>query len=445
MIKRRSLVGYGVGDFGINLYFMSVMTFLLYFYTDVMEIPALTVAAIFGLARFVDAVTDPLMGMIAERTKTRWGRMRPYLLFGGIPLGVIFVLTFTVPNFDLEGRVAWAYITYTIFGLVYTMVTIPYTTLTASMTSDYQERTQLSTYRIGFAFAGGWLTSVILEDFVGHSFFDSEAQGFLVLMVIFAVIATILLWITFASVEEVVVPKESERPNLGQSLKAVLKNPPLFIVIGIFCCGMMSFTIRMAVTPYYFIYNVGDPSLIGLFLGTTLGAMIFAVWLVPILASRFGKPGAIRLGAYLTIFSCLGFYFAPPESITTIFIWGTLVAIGSTPVAVLGWAMIPDTIEYAQKQFGYRADGMISSTASFFQKLAKTVGGAGVALVLGGAGYVANEQQSASALSAIHGILTLAPIPILVILILLTLFYRLDQETHGQIVKELSTNRSIND
>ncbi len=442
MIKRRSMVGYGVGDFGINLYFMSVMTFLLYFYTDVMEIPALTAAAIFGVARFVDAVSDPLMGMIAERTRTRWGRMRPYLLFGGIPLGVVSVLTFTVPNFDLEGRIVWAYVTYTLFGLVYTMVTIPYTTLTASMTSDYGERTRLSTYRIGFAFAGGWLTSVILEDFVQHSFFENEAQGFLCLMSLFAVIATVLLWITYASVEEVVVPKDSERPDLSQSLKSVLKNPPLFIVIGIFCCGMMSFTIRMAVTPYYFIYNVGDPSLIGLFLGITLGAMIFAVWMVPLLANKYGKPGAIRLGAYLTIVSCLGFYFTPHESIAGIFFWGTLVAIGSTPVAVLGWAMIPDTIEFAQSKFGYRADGMISSTASFFQKLAKTVGGAGVALVLGLSGYVANEEQSASALSAIHAILTLAPIPILFILIFLTLIYRLDQKTHGQIVEELSASLS---
>ena len=144
------------------------------------------------------------------------------------------------------------------------------------------------------------------------------------------------------------------------------------------------------------------------------------------------------MGAYLTIVSCIGFYFAPSDSTFQIFVWGTLVAIGSTPVAVLGWAMIPDTIEYAQSKFGYRADGMISSTASFFQKLAKTLGGAGVALVLGVSGYVANQKQSEEALSAIHVLLTLAPIPILVVLILLTWVYRLDEHTHNEIVRELS-------
>ena len=442
MIRSGTLIGYGLGDFGINLYFMSVMTFLLVFYTDVMGIPPLTAAAIFAFARFVDAITDPLMGMIAERTQSRWGRLRPYLLFGGAPLGLAAVLTFTVPDLSLDGRIIWAYVTYTLFGVIYTMVTIPYTTLTASMTMDYSERTRLSSYRIGFAFAGGWLTSLIFEDFVRNSFFDSVAQGHFVLMIVFAFIATILLWITYYSVEEVVVPRKEEKPNLKESFQSVFRNPPLFIVIGIFCCGMMSFTVRMAVTPYYFIYNVGDPSLIGLFLATTLGAMIIAVWLVPVLSERFGKTGAMRLGAYLTIFSCIGFYFAPADSILQIFVWGTLVAIGSTPVAVLGWAMIPDTIEYAQSKFGHRADGMISSTASFFQKLAKTVGGAGVAFVLGISGYVANQNQTQEALSAIHALLTLAPIPILLVLILLTLVYRLDEQTHDEIVRGISASDS---
>ena len=442
MIRRGTLIGYGLGDFGINLYFMSVMTFLLVFYTDVMEIPPLTAAAIFAFARFVDAATDPLMGIIAERTQSRWGRLRPYLLFGALPLGVAAILTFTVPDLSLDGRIVWAYVTYTLFGVIYTMVTIPYTTLTASMTMDYSERTRLSSYRIGFAFAGGWLASFIFEDFSNSSVFESVAQGHVVLMSMFALIATIFLWITYYSVEEVVVPQKQERPNLKDSLQSVVQNPPLFIVIGIFCCGMMSFTVRMAVTPYYFIYNVGDPSLIGLFLACTLGAMVIAVWLVPVISKRFGKTGAIRLGAYFTIVSCVGFFFAPSDSIFQILIWGTLVAIGSTPVAVLGWAMIPDTIEYAQSKFGYRADGMISSTASFFQKLAKTLGGAGVALVLGLSGYVANKQQSEEALSAIHALLTLAPIPILVVLILLTLAYNLDEKTHQEIVREISRGGS---
>ncbi|NKB98315.1 MAG: hypothetical protein GKR90_07465 [Pseudomonadales bacterium] len=431
----RSAAGYAIGDFGINLYFISAMTYLLYFYTDVLGISAVAAAGVFGVARLIDAVTDPVMGAIAERTHTRWGRMRPYLLFGAVPLGLITILTFTVPDLDAEGKLTWAYTTYILFGLIYTVVTIPYATLTASLTSDYAERTKLSTYRIGCAFAGGFLVSVGTMPFV--SLFESEAQGFQMLMLAFGVIATLLLLTTFWTTDEVVQPRAAEKPPLKDSLRAVFVNPPLLVVIGIFSCGMLSFTVRQATTAYFFIYNVGDPSLISWFFGVTLGCMLLGIWSVPWLAEKFGKAGAIRLGAYMTILACIGFYLTPYDAVNAIFFWGCLVALGGTPVAVLGWAMIPDTVEYAEHRHGTRADGMIFSTASFFQKLAKTIGGAGAALILGLAGYQANQAQTPEALAAIHGVLTLVPIGIMVVLIVLTKVHALDKEAHAELVREL--------
>ena len=156
-MKLREVTGYAVGDFGINLYFIATMTYLLYFYTDVLGISAVAAGGVFAVARFIDAITDPIMGAIAERTRSRWGRMRPYLLFGAVPLAVVSVLLFTVPDGSDQFKLAWAYVTYTAFGLVYTAVTLPYAALTASMTDDYAERSRLSTYRIGCAFAGGLL------------------------------------------------------------------------------------------------------------------------------------------------------------------------------------------------------------------------------------------------------------------------------------------------
>jgi sugar (glycoside-pentoside-hexuronide) transporter len=434
-MKLRTAAGYAVGDFGINLYFISVMTYLLYFYTDVMGISAAAAGGVFAVARFVDAITDPIMGMIAERTRTRWGRMRPYILFGAIPLALISILTFTVPDTDMAGKVTWAYTTYILFGLIYTVVTIPYATLTASLTQDYQARTKLSTYRIGCAFAGGFLVSVGTFPLV--SLFDDEALGFQVLMLGFAVVATALLWVTFATTREVVTPKV-EKISIKDSLLAISRNPPLLVVIGIFSCGMLSFTVRQTTTAYFFIYNVGDPSLISWFFTLTLGCMLIGIWAVPSLAERFGKAGATRLGAYLTILACVGFYLTPYDAITAIFFWGCLVALGGTPVAVLGWAMIPDTVEYAQLKHGVRADGAIYSTASFFQKLAKTVGGAGVAFALGFAGYVANAEQTPAALETIHVLLTLVPIGIMVVLIVLTRIYSLGRDQHAEIVSQLS-------
>lgn len=431
----KSAMGYAVGDFGINLYFISVMTYLLYFYTDVLGISAAAAAGVFFVARLIDAISDPIMGALAERTRSRWGRMRPYLLYGAIPLALITVATFTVPDLDTTGKVIWAYVTYTLFGLIYTLVTIPYATLTASLTDDYDHRTRLSTFRIACAFAGGMVVSVGTVPFV--SLFDSEAQGYQMLMVVFGVLATALLWVTFATTREVVVPKPAEQPSLQDSFKAIALNPPLAIVIGIFCCGMLSFTVRQTTTIYFFVYNVGDPSLIATYFLVTLGSMLLGIWSVPMLAERFGKAGATRLGAYLTIAACIGFYFTPYEQVVGIFFWGCLVALGGTPVAVLGWAMIPDTVEYAQLRHGVRADGVIFSTASFFQKLAKTIGGAGVAFVLGLAGYVANQAQTEQALTAIHAVLTLVPIGIALVLVLLTHLYRLDQAEHGEIVAQL--------
>lgn len=434
-MKLKHMIGYAVGDFGINLYFISVMTYLLYFYTDVFGISALSAAGVFAVARFVDAVTDPLMGAIAERTRTRWGRMRPYISFGAVPLGLISILTFTVPDLGPGGKLAWAYVTYIMFGLIYTLVTIPYATLTASLTSDYDERTKVSTYRIGCAFAGGFIVSVGTFPFL--DLFSDKAEGFFSLMVLFAVVATVLLLITYKSTAEVVQPAATAKLPLSASLKAIVQNPPLYIVIGIFCCGMMSFTIRQTVTPYYFIYNVGAPELVPWFFGVTLGSMMLGIWTVPRLAAWLGKEGAVAAGAYLAIAACLGFYFTDYTATFWIFFWGCLVALGSTPVAVLGWAMIPDTVEYAQWKHGTRADGAIFSTASFFQKLAKTIGGAGVAFILGLAGYVANQPQEPQAIQAILNLLTLAPIVILVGLIVLTRLYRLDSSTHERIVAEL--------
>jgi len=432
----KTVVGYAVGDFGINLYFISVMTYLLYFYTDVLGISAVAAGGVFAVARFIDAVSDPIMGMIAERTNSRWGRMRPYILFGSVPLALITVLTFTVPDLSDLGKLVWAYVTYTMFGLIYTLVTIPYATLTASLTSDYEERTQLSTFRIGCAFAGGFVVSVGTMEFVGM--FADEADGFQMLMIVFGLVATLLLFATYRTTVEVVQPKQAAKPPIKESLRAVFVNPPLLVVMGIFSCGMLSFTVRQATTAYFFIYNVGDPRLISGFFGVTLGCMLVGIWAVPWLAEKYGKAGAVRLGAYLTIIACMGFYMTPYEAIAQIFFWGCLVALGGTPVAVLGWAMIPDTVEYAEHRHGIRADGTIFSTASFFQKLAKTIGGAGTALVLGFAGYQANQVQTVEALDAIHAVLTLVPIGIMIVLIGLTKIYTLDKQTHTSLVDELN-------
>jgi len=411
------------------------MTYLLYFYTDVFGLSAAAAGGVFLVARIVDAITDPMMGMIAERTSSRWGRLRPYLLLGAVPLALVSILTFTVPDLAESGKLVWAYLTYVGFGIVYTVVSIPYSALTASLTDDHHERTLLSTIRMAFAFAGGYVISVGMLPLVGM--FETPAAGFQAAMVIFAVVATGLLALTFASTKERIRPPASQQLSFSDSLKAVYANPPLLIVIVLFTCGMLSFTVRQTVTLYYFKYNLGREDLIAAFFGITFPIMFVGLLAVPKLAAKLGKAGGIVAGAIVTILGCLGLYFTPYDAIPWIFFWSCVVALGGTPIAVLGWAMIPDTVEYAQWKLGLRADGAIFSFASFFQKLAKALGGAGVAGALAVAGYVANTDQSEASLRAIHNLMTLAPAAIMVVMIVAARCYRLDESAHAELISSL--------
>lgn len=441
-LTNRERIGYGVGDLGINLFFMSSLTYLLYFYTDVLGISAAAAAGVLFAARFIDALTDPLMGLIAERTQTRWGRLRPYIFLGAIPLAILAVLTFTVPTWlDDSDRVVWAYVTYIAFGIAYTVVTIPYSMLTATLTQDHDERTLLSTWRMGFAFAGGFGVSVCMLKLVNQ--FSSQSQGFVWVMVGFSVAAVLLLWATAVTTRERIAPPPKQHLSMAMSLRAVFFNPPLLLVMLLFTCGMLAFTVRQTVAVYYFKYNLGRPDLIDDFFAASLGVMMLGLVVVPKLAARFGKAHCIMLGAVVTIIGCIGIYTTAYDSPVQAIVWGCMIALGGTPIAVLGWAMIPDTVDYAQYKHGVRADGAVYSFSSFFQKLAKTLGGAGVALGLALAGYQSNQEQSAESLEAIRLMISVGPAAIMLLALVVASLYRLDKTAHAQMLETLAEREAV--
>ena len=412
------------------------MTYLTYFYTDVFGLAASSVFWVLLVARLIDAFTDPFMGLMVDRTQSRWGSMRPYLLFGAVPMGILLVLTFTVPDLGEAGKLAWAYVTYTLFGIAYTLVGLPYSTLTARLTQDYDERTRISTIRMACAFSGGLVVSVITLWLVGLA--DNEADGFRYTMMLYALAATFLLWIAFASSTEL---REVRQPKLQSreryDFRPVMQNSHLWIVIGIFCTGMLSFTVRSAATPFYFKYYVERPDLIPTFFLVTLGIMVLGLAVVPRLAAAMGKTRALFAGAAVSLLGCGLLYTMPPHAIAGIFISGCVISLGATPVAVLGWAMLPDTVEYAEWRHGVRADGLIYSTATFVQKLAKTAGGVAVAGMLATVSYVANTAQSTETVQSLVGLMTWVPALMVVPLIGFALMHRLDEKTHRQIVHEL--------
>lgn len=433
----KSRVAYALGDTGINLYFMSTVTFLTFFYTDVYGLSAAAVAGLFLVARLIDAVTDPLMGYIADHTRSRWGRFRPYLLFGAIPLGLITVATFTIPDFDDTGKLIWAYVTYTLFGLIYTLVTIPYAGMTSLLTEDYGERATLSTFRMAGAFSGALVVVTCMLPLVAY-FGGGALGGYQVTMIIMAILSTGLIWVCFLGTKERnELVRDQGRVSIENALKVLVNNPPLWIVISLFILGMLAFTFRQATAPYYLEYVVGRPDLITPFLIATLCIMFVGLACVPTLVNRLGKQVSIQVGAVVAMFGSLGLFFNPPENVVLVFVWGCVMALGGTPIAVLGWAMIPDTVEYAQHKHGIRADGIILSTASFFQKVGKVVAGVAIPAILAFTGYVAHEVQSAASIQGI--IVSVAAVPFVVnlLLLLICMTYKLDAAEHSALVDEI--------
>ena len=197
---------------------------------------------------------------------------------------------------------------------------------------------------MGFAFAGGFAVSVFMLSLVNR--FDTQTQGFQAVMAGFAVIATLLLWFTAGFTRERIAPPPTQQLSISASLRAVFVNPPLLLVMLLFTCGMLAFTVRQTIAVYYFKYNLARPDLIEPFFAATLGVMLMGLIGVPALAARFGKARCIMLGALVTMLGCLGMYFTPYDEPMMVIVWGCMVALGGTPIAVLGWAMIPDTVEY---------------------------------------------------------------------------------------------------
>ncbi len=432
-------LGYGVGDMGINFYFGLATAYLLYFYTDVLGISAALAGSVFLVARVVDAAADPFMGAIADRTRTKAGRFRPWLLWGAAPLAVLTVLLFSAPQLSTDGKLIWAYATYIAFGLAYTAVALPYAALTPMLTRDHDERTVLSTVRMGCAFVGFYIISVATDPLV--RMFATPAAGYQAVSIFYALIATSLLFVCYFSTSEQTQFTTPARVPLRDSARAVLSNGPLIVVILVFMCGLMSFNVRTAAAIYYCKYNLGRPDLIAAYFAWTMPVMIAGLLGVPWLARRFGKAGAVIVGAVVTIVGGVGLYFTPTTAVTTALFFCCVMAFGGAPVAVMGWSMTADTVDYAEWRTGIRADAQIYSVASFFQQLAAAFAGAGVAGLLAWFGYVANAAQSPDSLLAILIMMSLAPSAIMVLVIIACLFYPLNAARHHEIAQALNTRR----
>jgi GPH family glycoside/pentoside/hexuronide:cation symporter len=435
-------VGFTLGDYASNLYWQSVSIFLLFFYTEAVGLSASTAGLIYMIASIVDALADPIMGSIADRTRTKRGRYRPYILFGCVPLGLSFVLLYWRPPIEGVWLAAWMMMSHIIFRFAYTAVTIPYTSLNARLTDSSDERSTIAGYRMIFGVLAA-LTIVYFTYPMVTRFGGSNATaGFTWAAVIFAVVATAIYPLVYRITSEPPEPATAEpRLSLGGYWKALAPNRAFWVLI---LATVAAFVCSVALGKsvlYYFKYYLNNeaasrPALVGMSL---IGLVAIPAW---VWATKYiGKRNAWFAGILLNLAMLAVFATHDFNSPLPMTIWLIASSVGSLGLALTFWSMLPDTVEYGEWVTGQRTESFIFGLFQLFLKMALGVGAGLFGWLLDGVGYVANAKQSPETLAGIKAIMIWLPGTGLVIAGLVMLFYPIRRGTHESIVEQLAERR----
>ena len=447
-LKFSEKLGYGLGDTASNFFFQVFNIFLLYYYTDIFGIPAAAVGTMFLVTKIVDAISDPVMGLIADRTETRWGKFRPYILWAAIPYAVLGYAMFAGPELSDTGKLVYAYVTYTLMMLAYTAINVPYSALMGVISPSSIERTKVASYRFMCAFAAAWLIGTFVSPLKNILGGDNEALGFKLTMAIFAVASVALFWVCFATTKERVRPLQSDSDIRGD-FRALLSNGPWVTLFAAAIFTLMNVAVRNGTIMYYFKYYVGDDGTpiflifdkTAVFMSLGLFAMVTGTALASTLCKYFEKRTLLITLTVLNAISMALFYFTPPDQywlMVAINCVGTLI-IGPTPALV--WAMYTDTADYGEWKTGRRITGLTFSSLQFAQKLGLAVGAGLAGIILGWFGFVANEVQSPQSLAGIRFLFSLMPAGLAVAGAVAIVFYKIDAKTIQRFERDLIDSR----
>ncbi|MFT5167393.1 MAG: GPH family glycoside/pentoside/hexuronide:cation symporter [Saprospiraceae bacterium] len=413
-LNLKEKISYGFGDFASSTFWTLFSMFLLFFYTDVFGITAAAAGTMFLIARLWDTANDPIMGMICDRTKTRWGKFRPYLLYGAAPFTIIGILTFTTPDLSPNGKLIYAYITYTLMMMVYTAVNVPYASLLGVMTKDTDERTSLASFRFIGGFSAGLMVTATANYMVEYFNATGDlASAYQKTFAIYAIVAGIFFVLTFVGTKERLDPEEVKSSTLKEDLNDLIKNKPWFIMLGAAIAVLVFNSLRGAAILYYFKYFIGDQTIVffgevtqgalaSAFMSSGYATSLIGVVLAIPVATRIGKKNTFMLSGITCAFLCILFFFLPPQQIELIFLINILIGISSAIVFPLIWAMYGDVSDYSELKTGHRATGLIFSSSSMSQKLGWTIGGAISGWILAAFGFMANEAQTPESIMGIR-------------------------------------------
>ena len=444
-LNLKTRLGYGIGDIAICLYWSGVGLYLLYFYTDVVGITPLLAGWIYALGIAWDAITDPFMGYLAERTRTRMGSYRPYIFYGAIPLAFSFILLFWVPPYEGTKLFIFLLTANLVHRTCFTIVSVPYSSLTARITDDSDERTKLTTARMLGASFGTLSVSALGFPIVLWFGGADEALGFIFLGMICGLTAVIVLSITVKFVEERRFNfTPSQLPSFSKVSKSVAENYPFWIVFGsILILGSTSIMFNNNLI-YFVKYSLDLHAYQGLILGVSSGAALLAIPLWAFAALKIGKRNSWMAAMTILLIGFLVFYFYPIASLVELLLVLGFIGIGNGATGVLFWSMLPDTIEYGEWKTGVRTESSLYGFMTFAQKGAIAFAALLLGMVLTQIGFEPNEIQSEQTLSGLKFVMTWIPLVGIFISFILVSFYPIDKSFHKKLINEIELRKPNN-
>jgi glycoside/pentoside/hexuronide:cation symporter, GPH family len=444
--------GFGLGDTASNFFFQTFNIFLLYYYTDVFGIDAAAAGTMFLVTRFWDAANDPIMGLISDRTRTRWGKYRPYLLWMAVPYGVFGYLIFANPDLEGTGRIVYAYFTYSMMMMAYTAINVPYSSLMGVLSPSSHARTIASNYRFVGAFGGGLLISMYVRTLVEKLGRGDELLGFQYTMGLFAIASVILFWITFLTTKERVQPPEGQKQNAREELRELVRNKPWVILFIAAIFSTTFIAIRDSVTIHFFKYVVkaGDEAV---FLGMDKTSLFLSLGRLMMMIGVLSVGFLIRFldKKHLSVFLTMGtavcwfsFYFIPTDSYGLMLFVNALGSFMMGPTSALVWSMYGDVADYGQARFGRRSTGLIHSATLFSLKTGTMIAGFMGGRMLAWFGFVANRDQSEITLWGILLMFSVIPAIFAVGKGIALFMYPLDRRKVMEIERELAHRSAAN-
>lgn len=460
MIKLTEKIGYGFGDMASSMFWKLFGAYLMIFYTDVFGLPAAVVGTMFLITRIWDSAFDPIVGVVADRTHSRWGKFRPYLLWLAVPFGIIGVLTFVTPDWSPIGKLVYAYVTYSLMMMIYSAINVPYASLLGVMSPNPKERNTLSTYRMTFAYIGSFIALLLFMPLV--NFFSGNSKdlgdqqtGWTMAVVVIAILCIILFFGCFAWTKERVKPiKEAQNP-LKEDLKDLFKNKPWWILLGVGVAALVFNSIRDGATVYYFKYFVVEEDyatvsffgmsfvLSGLYLALGQAANIIGVIAAAPVSNRIGKRNTYMWAMIIATVLSVIFYWFDKEDLIWMFVFQALISICAGSIFPLLWSMYADCADYSELKTGNRATGLIFSSSSMSQKFGWAIGTAITGWLLGFFGFQANAVQSEEAISGIKMFLSFLPAVGTILSVVFISMYPLTEKKMKDITTELECKRQL--